>query len=210
MRTLLALCKKMATYSHSKINTFETCPYQYKLHYIDKIKPEIETTIEAFMGDLVHQTLEMMYKNKKFKKRIEKKILIKFYRDLWEKDYSDDILIAKEDEGLKAENYKKMGEKFISDYYDSHKDDDMTILGLETQDRITLPDGNFWHVRIDKLGCDSEGNYFVCDYKTNSRMKDQEESSNEEVAQETGFWGTPIEQEEIEPEPEKEPEYSLW
>ena len=43
-------------------------------------------------------------------------------------------------------------------------------------DRMTLPDGNQWHVRIDKLGCDSKGNYFVCDYKTNARMKDQEEA----------------------------------
>jgi len=33
-----------------------------------------------------------------------------------------------------------------------HPFDDMTILGLETQDRMTLPDGNQWHVRIDKFG----------------------------------------------------------
>ena len=177
----------MATYSHSKINTFETCPYQYKLHYIDKIKPEIENTIEAFMGDLVHQTLEKLYKDKKFKKRVEKKILIKFYRDLWEKEYSDDILIAKEDEGLKADNYKKMGEKFISDYYDSHKDDDMTILGLETQDRLTLPDGNSWHVRIDKLGCKGD-TYFVCDYKTNARIKMQEEADSDRQLAMYSIW----------------------
>ncbi len=177
----------MATYSHSKINTFETCPYQYKLHYIDKIEPEVPTTIEAFMGDIVHQTLEKLYKDKKFKKRVEKKILIKFYRDLWEKEYSDDILIAKEDEGLKADNYRKMGEKFISDYYDSHKDDDMTILGLETQDRLTLPDGNQWHVRIDKLGCKGD-TYFVCDYKTNARIKLQEEADSDRQLAMYSIW----------------------
>jgi len=177
----------MATYSHSKINTFETCPYQYKLHYIDKIETEVETTIEAFMGDLVHQTLELMYKNWKFKKRVEKKILIKFYRDLWEKEYSDDILIAKEDEGLKADNYRKMGEQFISDYYESHKEDDMTILGLETQDKLTLPDGNKWHVRIDKLGCDGD-TYFVCDYKTNARIKLQEEADSDRQLAMYSIW----------------------
>ncbi len=178
----------MAIYSNSKINTFETCPYQYKLHYIDKIEPEITQTIEAFMGDLVHRTLELMYKNKKFKKRVEKKILIKFYRDLWEKEYSDDILIAKEDEGLKADNYRKMGEKFISDYYDSHKKEDMTILGLETQDRLTLPDGNLWHVRIDKLGCEGD-TYFVCDYKTNARIKLQEEADSDRQLAMYSIWG---------------------
>jgi putative RecB family exonuclease len=168
----------MATYSHSRISTYENCPYQYKLRYIDKVKVDVPTTIEAFMGDMVHQTLEHLYKLKKFKKRIAKASIIKFYRDIWVKNYSDDILIVKaKQEGVNADNYRKMGEKFISDYYERMKPfEEMTILGLETQDRMTLPDGNQWHVRIDKLGCDSEGNYFVCDYKTNSRMKDQEEA----------------------------------
>jgi len=167
----------MTCYSHSRISTYENCPYQYKLKYIDKIKVDVPTTIEAFMGDLVHQTLEKLYKDKKFNKRVSKAMLLKFYKDLWEKEYSEDILIAKADQGLTAENYRKMGLKFIEDYYDKYKPfDQLTILGLETQDRMTLPDGNQWHVRIDKLACDNEGNYFVCDYKTNARMKDQEEA----------------------------------
>ena len=28
----------MTTYSHSKVSTYENCPFQYKLHYIDKVK----------------------------------------------------------------------------------------------------------------------------------------------------------------------------
>lgn len=177
----------MPTYSNSKISTFETCPYQYKLHYIDKIVPEIPTTIEAFMGDLVHRTLEKLYTDKKFKKKVSKAILIKFYRDLWEKEYSNDILIAKEAEGLNADNYRKMGEKYISDYYDSHKTDDMTILGLETMDMLTLSDGNRWHVRIDKLGCKGEI-YYICDYKTNSRIKLQEEADSDRQLAMYALW----------------------
>ena len=42
-------------------------------------------------------------------------------------------------------------------------------------------------------------------------VEDEEsEEPHEENVQETGFWSTPIEQETIEQEPEKEPEYSLW
>ena len=170
----------MTTYSHSRISTFEQCRYKYKLQYIDKTKPEIENTIEAFMGDLVHRTLEKLYSDKKFKKRISKAMLLKHYKALWDKEYSDDILIAKADKGLTSDNYKKMGIDFISNYYDRMNPfDQLTILGLETQDRMTLPDGNQWHVRIDKFACDKEGNYFVCDYKTNSRMKDQEEADQD-------------------------------
>lgn len=177
----------MATYSHSKISTFENCPRQYKYRYIDRETPEIENTIEAFMGSMVHETLEKLYKDKKFHKKVSKASLIKFYRDSWDNQYSDDIKIVKEE--FSANNYKKMGEKFVSDYYDTYKPfDQLTILGLETQDRMTLSDGNQWHVRIDKFACDSEGNYYVIDYKTNSRMKDQEEADSDRQLAMYSFW----------------------
>ena len=175
----------MAVYPHSRVSMYENCPYAYKLKYIDRVEVDIPTTIEAFMGDLVHQTLEKMYKDKKFKKRVSKAMLVRFFKDLWDREYSKDILIVKD--GLTAENYKKMGIKFISDYYDTYKNDDMTILGLETQDKMTLPDGNKWHVRIDKLGCKGDV-YYVCDYKTNSRMKDQEEADSDRQLAMYSIW----------------------
>jgi putative RecB family exonuclease len=177
----------MATYSHSRVSTFEQCPRKYKFQYIDKETPEIDNTIEAFMGDMVHQSLEDLYKKKKFKQRVSKASLIKFYRDVWEKEYTEDVKVVKE--GLTADNYKKMGEKFLSDYYETYKPfEQLTILGLETQDRMTLPDGNQWHVRIDKFACDSQGNYYVMDYKTNSRMKDQEEADSDRQLAMYSFW----------------------
>jgi len=177
----------MATYSHSRISTFEQCPFKYKLQYIDRETPEIQNTIEAFMGDIVHQSLEDLYKRKKFKQRVSKESLIKFYRDLWNKEYSKDIKVVKE--GLTADNYKKMGEKFLVDYYNTYKPfDQLTILGLETQDRMTLPDGNQWHVRIDKFACDDKGNYYVMDYKTNARMKDQEEADSDRQLAMYSIW----------------------
>lgn len=30
----------MAVYSHSRISTFEQCPFKYKLEYVDKIEVE--------------------------------------------------------------------------------------------------------------------------------------------------------------------------
>jgi putative RecB family exonuclease len=179
----------MATYSHSRISTFEKCPYKYKLQYIEKAEPEIESTIEAFMGDIVHRCLEELYKWKKFQQDVSKDKLIKFYRDLWVREYSEDIKVVKADKGLSAENYKKMGEKFLSDYYDKYKPfEQLTILDLETQDRMTLPDGSQWHVRIDKFACDDKGNYYVIDYKTNSRMKDQEEADEDRQLAMYSIW----------------------
>ena len=177
----------MAVYSNSKVSTYENCPHQYKLRYIDKAKPEVPETIETFMGSRVHETLEKLYKDKKFKKIVSKAILLKFYNDNWKKEYSDDILVVKE--GLTAENYRKMGAEFIEKYYDKYKPfEQLTILGLETTDMMTLPDGNRWHVRIDKFACDDDGNYYVCDYKTNSSMKDQEEADSDRQLAMYSIW----------------------
>ena len=177
----------MTTYSHSKISTFEQCPYKYKLHYIDHEEQDIQETIEVFMGKRVHETLEKLYKDKKFKKLVSKATLLKFYNDAWEKEISPEVKVVKE--GLNAENYRKLGKKFIEDYYDKYKPfDQLTILDLETEDRMTLPDGSSWHVRIDKFACDDKGNYYVMDYKTNASMKDQEEADSDRQLAMYSIW----------------------
>lgn len=176
----------MATYSHSRISTFEQCKYKYKLQYIDKVKVDIPTTIEAFMGDMVHQTLEKLYLNLKPQKIPSLLEVLDNYTKLWNKLWNDKILIVKK--GYTKENYISMGERYIKDYYNHfHPFEQMTILGLETQDKMDLPDGNSYHVRIDRLGCKGD-TYFVCDYKTNSSMKSQEEADKDRQLAMYSIW----------------------
>ena len=51
----------MTTYSHSRLSTFEDCPLKYKYTYIDKLDRDRRDSIEAFMGGLVHATMEKLY-----------------------------------------------------------------------------------------------------------------------------------------------------
>lgn len=176
----------MATYSHSRISTFEQCRYKYKLQYIDKIKVDIPTTIEAFMGDIVHQSLEKLHSDLKYQKLLSKEEVIDFYNALWDEEWDDKILIVKKD--YTKDNYKSMGQRYINDYYTHFTPfDQMKVLGLETQDIMLLPDGNHYHVRIDKLGCKGD-TYFVCDYKTNSSMKTQEEADKDRQLAMYSIW----------------------
>jgi len=177
----------MAIYSHSRVSCYENCPYQYKLKYVDRAEVEVLTSVEAFLGDLVHRTLEKLYQDLKYQKTNSREELHEFFNDMWAKEYTSDIMIVKKD--YTQENYRKMGEKFISDYYETYQPfDDMTVLGLETQDKIQLPDGNLWHVRIDRLGVDGGGNYYVCDYKTNSRMLLQDDADMDRQLAMYGLW----------------------
>ena len=162
----------MTSYSHSKLGTYLQCKQKYKFQYVDKIKAEYES-VEAFMGKLVHATLEKLYKDLKFQKKNSKEDLLTHFMSSWNNQWHDKIMIVKE---YTPENYQDMGKKFIADYYDHYTPfNSVTTLGLETQDLMPLANGNQYHVRIDRLACDKERNYYVCDYKTNSSLKTQEE-----------------------------------
>ncbi len=176
----------MATYSHSKLSTFEQCPYKYKLKYIDKEPEDIPTTIEMFMGIIVHKTLEKLYSDLKYAKTNSLDALKKDYDETWKLKWNDNILIVKE--GLDENNYKSMGIKYIEDYYNHYKPfDQLKVLGIETMDKMLLPDGNYYHVKIDKLACKDDV-YYVCDYKTQSRLKDQEEADSDRQLAMYSIW----------------------
>src|SRR3989338_1648178 len=175
----------MASYSHSKLGTYLQCKQKYKFQYVDKIKSDYES-VEAFMGKLVHATLEKLYKDLKFQKKNSKEELLAHFVTSWDSQWHDKIMIVKE---YTADNYKDMGTKFIADYYDHYTPfTSVTTLGLETQDLMPLDNGNQYHVRIDRLACDKEGNYYVCDYKTNSSLKPQEELDEDKQLAMYSLW----------------------
>jgi len=175
----------MTTYSHSKLGTYLQCKQKYKFQYVDKIKSDYES-VEAFMGKLVHATLEKLYKDLKFQKRNSKEELLAHFVTNWNSQWHDKIMIVKE---YTAENYQDMGKKFIADYYDHYTPfDSITTLGLETADLMPLANGNQYHVRIDRLAYDKEGNYYVCDYKTNSSLKPQEELDEDKQLAMYSLW----------------------
>ena len=47
----------MATYSHSRVSTYENCPYQYKLHYIDKVEVDPDR-IREVIGNYVSNAIK--------------------------------------------------------------------------------------------------------------------------------------------------------
>ncbi len=164
----------MTCYSHSRISTFEQCRYKYKLQYIDKIKVDIPTTIEAYMGSRVHEALEFIYKQVQMGKVPELKEVLGVYEKKWKDKWDENILINKKE--YTAEEKKKKGKIFVINFYERHKpfDDGITI-GLETMDRLKLDEKNSYHIRIDRLAYLGNGVYEVIDYKTNSRIKTKEE-----------------------------------
>ncbi len=165
----------MATFSNSRLSTFEQCPQKFKFHYIDKIETEILRTIETFMGELVHLTLEKLYKDLKFLITNTEDELATYYNKNWEKEWDDRILIVKAKD-YSRENYRAMGEKMIRDYYRHYAPFDQgRIIGLETQEFLDLDEEHKIHIRIDRLMMMEDETYEIHDYKTNSNLKTQPE-----------------------------------
>ena len=82
-------------FSYSRINTFNNCPQKYKIQYLDKISNNCNS-IEAYMGQMVHQVLENLYNIEDINNRfISFDELMRMYNECWEKNWNDNIYISK-------------------------------------------------------------------------------------------------------------------
>jgi putative RecB family exonuclease len=169
----------MPTYSHSQLSTYETCPHQYRLAYIEKIKTETEG-IEAFMGSRVHDTLEKLYRDLKVTKLNTLEELHNFYHQSWEKNWNDMVQIIRKE--YSPEDYRRLGEKCITDYYKRYYPFDQgRTLGLEENIYFPLEEEKGYWIRgfIDRLTLLDNSVLEIHDYKTSNRLPTQEEVNSD-------------------------------
>jgi putative RecB family exonuclease len=169
---------KMTIYSYSRLGTYENCPLQYKLHYIDRITSE-EEGIEAFMGSRVHETLEKLYKELIHSKLNSVEELVEYYNQQWDKEWHDEIKITKEDRV--AEDYRKTGEKAIKEYYERYHPFDQSKT-LKTEMLVTFDlGGEDYRLRgyIDRLEKTKDDKIEIHDYKASGNLPTQERLDND-------------------------------
>ena len=165
----------MPAYSHSQLSTYETCPHQYRLHYIQKIKVETEG-VEAFMGSRVHDVLEKLYRDLKMTKLNTLEELLAFYHQCWEKNWSEAVQIIRKE--YRAEDYHRLGEKCITDYYTRYYPFDQgKTLGLEETIYFPLEEEKGYWIRgvVDRLALLDHSTLEIHDYKTSSRLPTQKD-----------------------------------
>jgi putative RecB family exonuclease len=173
----------MPTYSHSQLSTYETCPHQYKLAYLDKIKIETEG-IEAFMGSRVHDALEKLYRDLKVTKLNTLEEILDYYDQSWEKNWNEMIQIVRKEHS--AEDYRSLGKRCITEYYKRYCPFDQgKTLGLEENIYFPLDEEKGYSIRgfIDRLTLCDHSILEIHDYKTSSRLPTQEDvDSNRQLA----------------------------
>jgi putative RecB family exonuclease len=155
----------MATYSYSRLTTFEQCPLKFKFRYIDRIIPKIEKSFEAHLGKVVHSSLEWLYTQVKENKIPGIDELISEYINNWQEEYSPEMI---NNTSLTPEDYLNKGIQFLTTYYtQNHPFDDNTI---EVEKEIIVElDGKEHKILgfIDRLAYNIQtGEYEIHDYKT--------------------------------------------
>jgi len=167
-------------YSHSSLETFRNCPLQFNYKYVEKIQIDLKKNMEAFMGSMVHDTLEKLYTDLKYKKLLSLEELLIFYNNLWKENYSTETVeIIRE--GYTELQYKSLGEEYLTNYYNTYKPFNQgKTIGLEMQVNLSLYDKERDKTYnligfIDRLSLVSENHIEIIDYKTNISPKTQEE-----------------------------------
>lgn len=165
----------MTIYSHSRLSTFEQCAFKYKCKYIDQLDPDYKQSIEGFLGNQVHDTLEWIYNNPE-KEKLELDTVIQYFIEKWNKEFSSEIRIIKPD--LTQEFYFNKGIKFLINYFMKHKPFKDNTIATEKKIFINLNQSGTHRLIgfIDRLVHDKDKNIFeIHDYKTSASIKSQEE-----------------------------------
>ena len=163
----------MPVYSNSRLQTYENCPQQFKLKYIDKIKPpEGEEGIEAFLGTRVHDVLEKLYKELILTKLNTLEDLLDFYRTEWDKNWHENVVIVKKN--FTKDHYHSTGIEAITNYYKKHFPFNQSKT-LSTEQLITFKIQDYAiQGYIDRLSHVSDGVYEIHDYKTSGFLPSQD------------------------------------
>lgn len=152
--------KKLERYSFSKLSSFHTCKYGYKLTYIDHLKGD--DNCFALYGSLVHSIMERYVK-----KEISLWDLPKIYE--WEFDTAVNKPFPKSKFCDMRQTYYNQGLKFLNNFlgYDDYK-----ILEVENNFDIQIDDWIFTGI-MDLLYEDQDGNLILLDYKSKAGFKNK-------------------------------------
>jgi putative RecB family exonuclease len=165
----------MIFFSHSRLSAYETCPFQYRCIYLDRLSAR-EETVEAFLGTRVHEVLEKLYQDVLHTRLPSLKDLLEYYEKIWEGNWHDLIRIVRRD--YSPEDYRKMGRKYITLFYQRHHPFDRSrTVALEENLTFSLDGEDRYGIRgvVDRIALAEDGTIEVHDYKTSSRLPSQDE-----------------------------------
>ena len=154
-------------YSYSQINTYKSCPERYKISYLDRIRKSDES-IEAFMGNRVHEVLEWVFKERVNKFTTFDKLTEK-YDDLWLNAWHDKIYIA--DPRVNTDHIYTIGLRCLGNFCSAYGPMFNTpVYATELKLEFEIENYKFRGI-LDRVDKTVDGKWIITDYKTSKRAK---------------------------------------
>jgi putative RecB family exonuclease len=148
---------------------------KFKYRYIDKVPVEFEKTIEAFLGGIVHETLEWLYTEIKAKKIPSLDSTIEHYAIKWGESFSKDNLKVKA--GATDKEFFEKGIRMLVNYYTENQPFEDITLETEKEILISLDKEEQYKIIgfIDRIAYNPKTEqYEIHDYKIANSLPQKE------------------------------------
>lgn len=148
--------------SHSRLKTWKTNHYDHYMKYVEKLVPKAKSS-PLIRGSIIHECLEAYYNGKSWKKVL----------DRFEKDFYQDTF---EEERVMLGDIPKMARELLENYFYYYEEEDEEVEYIHNEFHFDLPLTKDINLEgyIDAVVRDKNGDIWVKDYKTYSRMKDRD------------------------------------
>ena len=151
--------------SYSRFSTYQVCPQQYKLQYVDRIP--VPTPVALHFGASVHEALNFMYDPKHLKMPAMEQVLEAF-EQAWRAHGAE----MPEEE---RQAYYDQGVQMLRRHYEKHgrREEGRSTAATEQFFSVPFDEGHTLSGRIDRVDVLSGDRLEIVDYKTNRRMPPQ-------------------------------------
>lgn len=157
-------------FSFSRVSTFEQCARRYRYRYVDGVREAFQS-IEAFLGQQVHATVEWLFTEKAGGRTPAVDEAVRRYCEGFDRGHAEaraGLKVIKQ--GTKVEEYRRSGAEMLVDFHRTRfVPDQLETLGLERRFEMDLGDGRRFQGFIDRLARDASGLVHIIDYKTGGR-----------------------------------------
>ena len=143
-------------FSYSQIETYKTCPLQYKYRYVLKI-PTTPGSAASF-GDTIHKTLQQFYLEYLSNPKVDEKKMLEIFKKMW-------IPLGYASQAHEK-RMKEEGQNMLKRFYETFHKGDIEIIDLEKLFKIKVDNDIFITGKIDRVDAKKNGEIEIIDYKT--------------------------------------------
>ena len=170
----------MATWSHSRIETFRSCPRKFFYAYIRKVRlPEQPESLAQFFGKRVHEALEWLYGEVRRGRVPDERALGGTLERRWREEWHESVMLP---DDVTPSGHLALAMSWLCDYHRRHAPFAMPrTIALERRIVFPLDDDGRYRMQgfVDRIARSDDGTWQVHDYKTNRTLPTQEDKDRD-------------------------------